>query len=236
MNKKALVAIVLVIALSAIGACYTLRIGPFEPPLELSAERFYAVKEAIKRAPDGAVLVFGDSIVEGAPLPSTICGHAVINGGVSGAAIGYFERHAAELLGSTHPRLIVLAVGINNASTTAAVQFQSHYDATVALLSRGSPVAVATVTPVRSGPGAVGYQADLVPTFNAAIRATPEAGSVIDLNGPLLSTNLTSDGIHFGDAGYKVWIKAMTDGITHILGCAAALPGEESNPSNQKQQ
>ena len=51
-------------------------------------------------------------------------------------------------------------------------------------------MAVATVTPVRGGPGAVGYQADLVPTYNAAIRATPEAGSVIDLNEPLSGTNL----------------------------------------------
>jgi lysophospholipase L1-like esterase len=223
------------LALCAIGACYTLQIWPFEPPLELSAERFYAVKEAIKRAPDGSVVVLGDSIVEGAPLPSTICGHAVINGGVSGAAIGYFESHAAEILGSAHPRLIVLAVGINNASTVAAVQFQSQYDATVALLSRRSPVAVATVTPVRSGPGAIGYQADLVPTFNAAIRATPEAGSVIDLNEPLSSINFTSDGIHFGAAGYAVWIKTMTESITNTLGCAAAIPDGGSNPSNQKQ-
>ena len=139
MNKKALGAIFVALALCVIGACYTLRIWPFEPPLELSARRFYAVKEAIKRAPDGSVVVLGDSIVEGAPLPSTICGHAVINGGVSGAAIGYVERHAAELLGSAHPRLILLAAGINNASAAAAVQFQSHYDATVTLLSRSSP-------------------------------------------------------------------------------------------------
>ena len=60
-----------------------------------------------------------------------ICGHAVINGGFSGPAIGYFERHAAELLGSAHPWLIVLAVRINNASTAAAENIQSHYDATV---------------------------------------------------------------------------------------------------------
>jgi hypothetical protein len=69
---------------------------------------------------------------------------------------------------------------------------------------------------------AVGYQADLVPTFNAAIRATPGAGSVIDLNEPLSNTNLTSDGIQFGEARYPVCIKAMTEGITHTLGCAAS--------------
>jgi lysophospholipase L1-like esterase len=114
----------------------------------------------------------------------------------------------------------LLAVGINNASTAAAEKFHSRYDATATLLSRKSPLVFATVTPVRSGPGAVGYQADLVPTFNPAIRATPEAGSVIDLNEPLSSTNFTSDGIHFGEAGYAVWIKTMTEGITHTLGCA----------------
>jgi hypothetical protein len=71
-NKQAFGAIIVALVVSIIGACYTLRIWPFEPPLELSPERFYAVKDAIKRAPDGSVVVLGDSIVEGTPLPPTI--------------------------------------------------------------------------------------------------------------------------------------------------------------------
>ena len=65
---------------------------------------------------------------------------------------------------------------------------------------------------------------------DAAIRATPKASSVIDHNQPLSSTDLTTDGIHFGEAGYAIWIKAMTEGITHALGCAAADRNGGGNP------
>ena len=72
MNKQAFGAIIVVLVVSIIGACYTLLIWPCEPSLELSPERFYAVKDAIKRAPDGLVVVLGDSIVEGTLLSPTI--------------------------------------------------------------------------------------------------------------------------------------------------------------------
>src|ERR1700761_658966 len=84
-------------------ACYAVGVWPFEPALELNHQRFEAIKTAIERAPEGSVVVFGDSIVEGAPLPKTICERPVINAGVTGAAIGYFEHHVTELLGSAHP-------------------------------------------------------------------------------------------------------------------------------------
>jgi lysophospholipase L1-like esterase len=201
---------------------YTIRTGLFEPKLELSHERFYAIKADIKRAPGHSVIVFGDSIVEGAPLPKAVCGSVVINAGVTGAAVGYFELHAAELLGSAHPSLIVLAVGINNASSIAAKQFQAQYFETAALLSRISPVAVAMITPVRSGAGSIGYDASLVPSLNAVINEIPNVRTVIDVNAPLSSADFTADGIHLGEAGYALWIQAMTEGISHALGCTRA--------------
>jgi hypothetical protein len=48
--------------------------------------------------------------VEAAPLPATICGTQIVNAGVGGADIRYFARHSNELLGSSAPKLIVLAV------------------------------------------------------------------------------------------------------------------------------
>jgi lysophospholipase L1-like esterase len=158
--------------------------------------------------------------VEGAPLPKLICGHAVVNAGVTGASIEYFERHAAELLGSSRPRLLVLAVGINNASPTAAKEFQSHFQKTVASLSHTAVVVVATVTPVRNGAGSVGYDAKIVQRLNAVIKATPNAANVIELNAPLSGANWTTDGIHFGPDGYALWTKAMVDGINGALGCS----------------
>ena len=121
-----------------------MRFWPFEPTLELSRERFYAIKDDIERASTDSIIVFGDSIVQGAPLPQQICGDAVVNAGVVGSGIEYFQRHAAQLLGRSHPKLIVLAVGINNASEMAARKFQQNYDDTVTMLSRTAPVVVAT--------------------------------------------------------------------------------------------
>jgi hypothetical protein len=218
-NVKLLGAIILGAAVASIGASYKMRVWPFEPTLELSHERFYAVKDDIERASTDSIIVFGDSIVQGAPLPQQICGHTVVNAGVVGASVEYFQRHAAQFLGPARPNLIVLAVGINNASETAARTFQEKYEDTVAMLSRTAPVVVATITPVRAGAGSVGYDASLVPVLNSAIRATPNAKSVIDLNAPLADANLTTDGIHLGQAGYTLWLQAMVEGIRRATAC-----------------
>jgi hypothetical protein len=191
----------------------------FAPQIELSQKRFLAIKTAIKQTPD-SIIVFGDSIVEGAPIPNMICGHAVLNAGVTGAAIEYFDRHAVDFLGSSRPRLIVLAVGINNASPTAAKQFQLHYLETVTSLSDAAAVLVATITPVRTGAGSTGYDAMLVQDLNAVIKATPNATGVIDLNSALSGADWTTDGIHFGPDGYAIWKKTVVDGIHGALGCS----------------
>jgi lysophospholipase L1-like esterase len=186
--------------------------------MELSHERYHAIKTEIDHT-QKPVIIFCDSIVEGAPLPKLICGLTVINAGVTGAGIEYFRNHAGELLGSSLPALIVLAVGINNASSIASQKFQAHYEETAALLARAAPLVVATITPVRSGPGSVGYDASLVPDLNQIIKATPGRRGVIDLNTPLSSADLTTDGIHLGEDGYALWMRAMIEGITKAEGC-----------------
>ena len=82
----------LLVALTLVGAIAvaTKLIWPFQ--LELDRERFFAVQAAIRNAPN-PVIIFGDSIVQGATLPSTVCGVPLVNAGVRGAGIGYFLRH-----------------------------------------------------------------------------------------------------------------------------------------------
>jgi hypothetical protein len=219
MKFKTIALIFISAALTLVVSGFAMGVWPFASKVELSQKRFLAIKAAIKQTPD-SVIIFGDSIVQGAPLPNMICGHMVVNAGVTGAAIEYFNRHAAELLGSSRPRLIVLAVGINNASPTAAKQFQSHYQETVTSLYNAATVLVATITPVRSGAGSAGYDATLVQSLNAVIKATPSATDVIDLNSALSGANWTTDGIHFGPDGYALWTKTMVEGIRGVLGCA----------------
>src|SRR5215468_9399422 len=103
-------------------------------------ERFSAVQAAIQNIPD-PVIIFGDSIVEEATLPPRVCGFVLVNAGIGGAGIAYFQRYSAQLLGSSRLKLIVLAVGINDAgSKKSQLHFQDRYEQTVASLASRAPV------------------------------------------------------------------------------------------------
>jgi hypothetical protein len=73
---------------------------------------------------------------------------------------------------------------------------------------------------VRSGAGSAGYDPLIVQDLNAAIKATPSAAGMIDLNSALSGANWTTDGIHFGPDGYAIWTKTVVEGIHGALGCA----------------
>jgi hypothetical protein len=91
--------ILFAMAAIAIGSlCYLYKVGPFRP--SLSRGRYLAIREVIRNNTITPSSFSGDSIVEAAPLPATICGTQIVNAGVGGADIRYFARHSNELLGS----------------------------------------------------------------------------------------------------------------------------------------
>src|SRR5215831_5914411 len=212
----------LLVALTLVAtiAIATRLIWPFQ--LELDRERFFAVQAAIRDAPN-PVIIFGDSIVQGAALPPKVCGVPLVNAGVRGAGIGYLLRHSAQLLGSSRPKLIVLAVGINNAAAKESreVDFQNRYELAVASLTSIAPVVAATVTPIREGyfVSSFGYDPQIVPALNRTILATPNIRAVIDLNASLSAANFTTDGVHLNPAGYALWRSSLLKGIEAALGC-----------------
>ena len=189
---------------------------------ELDQQRFRDVKSAISQV-DAPIIVFGDSIVQGAALPTSQCGHPLVNAGVTGAGIEYFQRHAIELLGASHPTLIVLAVGINNAwndnDTSRLRSFRQTYRATVGVLAKIAPVAVTTITPIRPGALASSYNPSLVPELNTVIRTAPKRVAVFDVTKPLSAQNFTSDGIHLTRDGSTLWTRTLQNGIGRVLGC-----------------
>jgi lysophospholipase L1-like esterase len=203
----------------AIGSlCYLYKVGPFRPPL--SRERYLAIREVIRITPS-PVIVFGDSIVEAAPLPATICGTQIVNAGVGGADIRYFVRFSNELLGSSAPKLIVLAVGINDAHEDTFPFFRSRYQEAVVKLAHRAPVLLATIAPPQPGTFTQMIRPEMVPRFNETIKEIAGQRPVIDLNEHMTGPNLTTDGIHLNAQGYTLWTTAIMGGIAKALGCNA---------------
>ena len=75
-------------------------------------------------------------------MPATICGIPIVNAGIGGADIRYIVRYSDELLCSSAPKFIVLAIGINDAHEDTFPFFRYRYQA--AVVSRGT-VLLATV-------------------------------------------------------------------------------------------
>jgi GDSL-like Lipase/Acylhydrolase family len=211
--------ILLAMAAIAVGSlCYVYKVGPFRPAL--SRERYLSIREVVRTTPS-PVIVFGDSIVEAAPLPAAICGTPVVNAGVGGADIRYVVRYSDELLGAAAPRLIVLAVGINDAHEDTFPFFRSRYQAAVVKLASRAPVLLATVAPPQRGAIAQRFVAEMVPHLNEAIKEIAGQRPVIDINEQMAGPNLTTDGIHLNAQGYELWTRAMIGGIEKALGCNA---------------
>jgi GDSL-like lipase/acylhydrolase family protein len=215
---RSIILFLAIVAIAGWSFFYAYRIGPFRP--ELSRERYFAIRAAIGKA-HSPVIVFGDSIVLTAPLPVTVCGWPLVNAGVGGAGIQYFERYSIELLGSSTPKLIVLAVGINNAHAGAALSFRSRYQKTVERLKARAPVLLATITPARPGPLAEFADPEAVPLLNGVIKEMAGAEATIDLYEPMTDANFTTDGIHLNAQGYVLWTKVMMQGLEKALGCNA---------------
>jgi hypothetical protein len=205
-----------VVVIGIAGLCYVYKIGPFRPLL--SRERYFAIRDVIRTTPT-AVIVFGDSIVESAPLPPSICGTPIVNAGIGGAGIDYFVRYSKELLGASAPKLIVLAVGINDAHEETLRSFRSRYQSAVTALSQRAPLVLATIAPVEPGTFTQMIMPGALPLLNKTIKDTGEA--IIDLNEQMIGSHLTTDGVHLNAKGYALWTRAIIEGIRKGLGCEA---------------
>lgn len=165
--------------------------------------RLSVIKSQLSRV-EKPIIVMGDSIVESALLPASLCGHPVINAGIGGATIGFFTRYAEIIVNDSKPELVVLSVGVNDAGIPLE-NFRAAYLAT--LQSLKSAVAIVTIAPEKRS----------VANFNQFIRGL-DGVSIIETKE--LSADMTTDGIHLDQTGYKLWNKAIIQGIEAKTGCA----------------
>jgi lysophospholipase L1-like esterase len=182
--------------------------------------RTFIIRSKLSRTSE-PVVILGDSIVEASDPPASICGHAVVNAGIGGTTIGYFARNAELLLREVKPSLVVLAVGINDASSGGQADrtepFREAYRTTLQSLP-AVPVAVATITPIGPDASKILFDASLVDRFNDIIRQFAKAHTLVDLH-KALTGNFTIDGIHLNGDGYKLWNAEIVAAVTRTLWC-----------------
>jgi len=178
------------------------------------ARRISGSGMAMLRQPQagGAVVFIGDSISERAKLPASICGHAVVNAGISGSyARQYadFVRAAGRLYPAERPAMVVIAIGVNDAHRDlAGGDFATDYARLVDTMARtGARIVLATPTPLQEGPAAEPYDPERWSAIRDAI------GSLAKMRGlplaDLSDVRGSVDGVHLSPAGYSAWMPAI---------------------------
>lgn len=182
--------------------------------------RLFMIRSQIAQAKNPIILI-GDSITEAAQLPSSVCGHDIINAGIGGMTAQSYLPLAPQLL-PDHAELIVVALGTNN--STKMMSGSADFTRLLDLLAkRAAKIVIAGIPPFdMSGALARSYfNEDLGSRNDARIRQIAEARRLafVDLRSAMAGENLTVDGIHLNAAGYRLWRDAVLSHIRSSLGC-----------------
>jgi lysophospholipase L1-like esterase len=174
---------------------------------------------------DEPVIVLGDSLVEAATLPRSICGHPIVNAGLNGASTASdLGDWLVPALDGKPPALIVVSLGTNDAlASRSPSEFTDRYGMLLNRLSKSAPrVAVLEIPPVE-------VQGRMTVERRNAVSATIQRYNLIlpDLakrNGvafvalPAMPSPYTIDGVHLNAGGYQAWDKAVMQAAAVICG------------------
>jgi hypothetical protein len=143
---------------------------------------------------DRPIVVLGDSIVEMARLPDTLCGRPVVNAGIGGATSADFIYLAPRLLKGVKPAFLVVALGANDDNPKTA---QGDYGALLNFLRSVAPRVLA------------------IPTSRTAgdYRSVANSSGIPFLEVPM-TKDMMIDDVHYNATGYRHWITALVDATT----------------------
>ncbi len=166
------------------------------------------------QVPKGAVVMLGDSVVEGIWVSEAKAGGqncAVLNAGFAGIGTDALKEHAMTIIPRVMPRFVVLSVGTNDAWADADIaRWGASYEKLVnEILKSGATLVVLTINPPEAGFDNVLKSRATVARFNAAIRdvarrhhliledvARDVAGDVQQARARRGALHMTVDGIH----------------------------------------
>lgn len=172
---------------------------------------------------DDPIIVLGDSIVEASGLPTSLCGHPVLNAGLSGASTASdLGRWLAGALAGKRAALILIALGTNDALTERSRQaFAASYTTLLTEVAIMTPrVVVLGIPPIEArGKVTVAARDEVMATidgYNSVLAELAQKNGARFAALPAMPEPHTIDGVHLNAAGYLVWDKAVLQGAASV--------------------
>jgi lysophospholipase L1-like esterase len=185
--------------------------------------RIFAIKNQIAQSLNPVVVV-GDSITEGALLPSEVCGKTVINAGIGGTDTHSYQRIATEIFAVKPAALIIIALGTNDSTRSVGSPdgFAASYSALIDVLVPHAEKILLAGIPAIQPDGAMASQffdSAVVDRHNEEISTLSRRRSIgfIDLHA--IDSGGTTDGVHLDAARYKAWTSAIVSAIDTSFAC-----------------
>jgi len=178
--------------------------------------RQFVIQSTLDRFTD-TIIVLGDSIVEGSTLPRSLCGHAIINAGISGASTtSDLGTMLEKSLGGKRAALIVVSLGTNDAVASLSKNaFSFNYRNLLKQVSMLAPYTVVMAIPRVENKGAISAAID---DYNSILPdIAKEAGATFAAL-PTMPAPHTFDGVHLNAAGYQIWEKTILKEAATICG------------------
>ncbi len=169
---------------------------------------------------DDPIIVLGDSIVEASTLPRSLCGHPIVNAGLSGASTASDLGHwLSDALAGKRAILIAVALGTNDALAQRSRQtFGTSYTTLLAELSKLTPHVVMLAIPPIEARSKVTVEArdeamGTINDYNSILPDLARKSGAGFIALPAMPAPHTIDGVHLNAAGYLVWDKAVLQGV-----------------------
>ena len=177
--------------------------------IQYAQVRQFAIQSTLDRF-SSPIIVLGDSIVELSTLPRSLCNHAVINAGISGAqttsGLGAILKQS---LRGKRATLIILSLGTNDALMSRSIDhFAGAYKALLADITPLAEHVAVMAIPALDSPVEANER---VNAYNAVISMVAKEQGIDFVPLPQMPQPHTTDGLHLNIDGYSIWDAALLD-------------------------
>lgn len=179
------------------------------------------LEQQAKLAPDGQILIVGDSITERSAVRE-LCGRPVFNAGVSWAQLHDVGSMARSLVADLRPSAVYLALGTNDArlsGPTPTHEWAGEYEALIRSVAPAPVVIVPIPTMGDGGRRPEYWDPEHARALNTLLPGIARRTGATLIPRPAIST---VDGVHPSPAGAAAWRNDLETGCAVVRAAGAA--------------